>query len=91
MVLRIKKLKLFFVIFLVFYFLIVVTKGSINNRKVMARYEAAKERYAKAQELNQELKQRLQAVNSSEFIELTARKRLGLVMPGEVVYKIVEE
>lgn len=91
MALRIKKIKLFFVIFLVFYFLIVVTKGCQNNRKVIGRYIGAKEEYAKALDQNKELKQRLQQVNSVEFIELTARKRLGLVKPGEVVYKIVEE
>jgi uncharacterized membrane protein YciS (DUF1049 family) len=59
MALRIKKIKLFFVIFLVFYFLIVVTKGCQNNRKVIGRYISAKEEYAKALEQNKELKQRL--------------------------------
>jgi len=86
-----KRVKIFVLLFFVLYFLVVMTKGCLSNRKVIARYEAVKKNYAQALDLNKELKQKVQTINSDSFIELTARKRLGLVKPGEIVYKIVEE
>lgn len=86
-----KKLRFLVIIFFIGYFLVIITKGSINNRKVIARYNTLQEQYTAEIELNKQLKQRLQTINNDSFIELTARKRLGLVKPGEIVYKIVEE
>lgn len=88
---RYKKLKIFGLVFFTLYFLVIITKGCINNKKVIARYAAVQKEYIQAVELNKELKQKLETINSDSFIELTARKRLGLVKPGEKVYKIVEE
>jgi len=45
----------------------------------------------KAEKKNEELKEKLVNVQSDEFIEKTARTKLGLVKPGEVLVIPVEE
>lgn len=45
----------------------------------------------KAEEKNKELNKKLINVQSEEFIEKTARTKLGLVKPGEVLVIPVEE
>ena len=87
----VKKLKLFIIVFFIGYFLVIMTRGCANNKRVLDRYRQVQEKYTEALELNKQLKQKLQIINNDSFIELTARKRLGLVKPGEIVYKIVEE
>jgi cell division protein DivIC len=88
---RFNKIKQFFFIFLLGYLLVVVTKGCLHNKTVLNRYEFVQEQYEREQQLNKEIKQKLEEANTPEFIELMARKKLGLVKPGEIVYKIVEE
>lgn len=45
----------------------------------------------KAEKRNENLKEKLVNVQSDEFIEKTARTKLGLVKPGEVLVIPVEE
>jgi len=44
-----------------------------------------------AQKKNQELKEKMVNVQSNEFIEKTARTKLGLVKPGEVLVIPIDE
>lgn len=57
----------------------------------MVNYEELKEKYREEEEKNKELKIKLAQVTTDRFIEIAARKKLGLVKPGEVLFKIVEE
>lgn len=46
---------------------------------------------AKAEAKNKELEQQIENSNSYEYIEEVARKKLGLIKPGEQVFIPVEE
>lgn len=86
-----KKLRTLFILCFLLYFSIGLTKGCLNNKKVMVNYEELKEKYREEEEKNKELKIKLAQVTTDRFIEIAARKKLGLVKPGEVLFKIVEE
>ena len=86
-----KKLRTLFILCLLLYFSVGLTKGYLNNKKILVNYEELKEKYSEEEEKNKELKIRLAQVTTDRFIEITARKKLGLVRPGEILFKIVEE
>lgn len=81
------------VIILLVLILIVYNFFQINTRvKNMKQKVNNLQRQAKV--LNREvevLNQKLKKVNSKEFVEEIARKELGLVKPGEILYITVEE
>ena len=74
----------------VVYLTIIVAQGLLQNRSVLKRYESLKGEIAQEEALNRQLKLRIKELNTDAFIELLARKKLGLVKPGEIAYKIVE-
>ncbi len=86
-----KKFNVLLLLFFILYFIIVITKSCLHNNKTLRRYDNLQKQYEKELELNKELKLKLDQLNKDDFIELTARKKLGLAKPGEIVYKIVEE
>jgi len=88
---RAGKIKAYIFLFFIIYLAISLTKGCMHNKQILRKYDDLKIEYAKDQKLNKELKLKMEQVQSDSFIELTARKKLGLVKPGEVVYKIIEE
>jgi cell division protein FtsB len=73
------------------YFMVSIIAGFFHNKQILGRYAEALKRYGAVIQRNQELKTKLEYVQSDTFIEVTARDKLGLVKPGEVAYKIVEE
>lgn len=72
------------------YLIVIITKGLVHNKLVLKRYENITEQLVQEKKLNTELKLRIKELNTDSFVELLARKKLGLVMPGEVVYKIIK-
>ena len=85
------KIRFFVLVFFIVYFAVVIIHGCSNNKRTLKRFDVLQQRYEKEVQLNQELKKKLEQLNNAEFIELTARQKLGLVKPGETVYKIIEE
>jgi cell division protein FtsB len=73
------------------YFAYELVSGYIHTQSVPRRHAGLKAKYEDLIRQNENLRIRLTEVRSSEFIELTARDKLGLVRPGETAYKIVKE
>ena len=63
----------------------------MHNKSIMWRYTEAQKQLAREEEKLSDLKIKLEQVHDPEFIELTARDKLGLVAPGEIAFKIVKE
>ncbi len=73
------------------YFVCGLINGYFQNKRVLHRYAEVQKSYEATLKLNQELKAKLIRIREDDFIELTARDRLGLVKPGETAYKIIKE
>mgnify|MGYP006430279871 FL=1 len=54
-------------------------------------YNRIQDRYVVEQERNQTYHQQLAEMETPTYWELEARKQLGLVLPGESVYKLVNK
>lgn len=76
---------------MILYFSVVLVRGCWHNKRIMQRYAEVQKQLARETELQRELQIKLEQVHEPEFIELTARDKLGLVKPGEVAFKIVKE
>jgi cell division protein FtsB len=76
---------------MIIYFSVVLVRGCWHNKNIMQRYAEVQKQLARETELQRELQIKLEQVHEPEFIELTARDKLGLVKPGEVAFKIVKE
>jgi cell division protein FtsB len=68
-----------------------VIRGLINNRKVIANYEYVLEELEREKLRNKELKEKIALTEDPEYMEVLARKKLGLVKNDEIVYKIVNK
>jgi len=86
------------VIIMIIIFIIIMTfigiKFFINCRKIGSlegRIEVLSEKIEEAENKNMEIKKELENLNNLEYIEKIARKKLGLVKPGEVLLIPVEE
>jgi len=75
----------------VLYFSYELASGYLHTRSVQRRHTELEVRHAALVKQNEDLKIRLTEVRSNEFIELTARDKLGLVKPGETAYRIIKE
>lgn len=77
--------------FLIVYASSSVIRGLINNRKVIANYEYVLEELEREKLRNKELKEKIALTEDPEYMEVLARKKLGLVKNDEIVYKIVNK
>ena len=75
----------------ILYFGYELISGYIHTRSVLRRHAELEVRHAALVKQNKDLQIRLTEGRSSEFIELNARDKLGLVKPGETAYKIIKE
>ncbi|MFC1595977.1 septum formation initiator family protein [Candidatus Margulisiibacteriota bacterium] len=71
---------------------ILIISGQTISRTNAVKTEQLKlsERISTAQEKNTELNRITRVLNTNSYLENLARKKLGLVKSGEVVYKIVK-
>ncbi|MGM0438490.1 MAG: FtsB family cell division protein [Bacillota bacterium] len=83
------------IIGIVFVILVISIFNFYTNHKKIDNLEAEinnlSQEIQEAKEKNEELNEKLVDVQSDEFIEKTARTKLGLVKPGEVLVIPVEE
>ncbi len=73
---------------------VIGVKFFINCRKIASlecEIEVLGEEIKEAENKNKELKEELENLNDLDYIEKIARKKLGLVKPGEVLLIPVEE
>lgn len=77
----------------VLYLIIILYVGFVLLRQEAVLFDCHKQQnyylseIKKSQSISQELKKKKQIYNSNEFIEKTAREKLGMVYPGEKVFK----
>lgn len=88
---QLQRISILVSLFMITYFSVVLVKGCVHNRNIMRRYTEAQKQLAREEEKINNLKIKLEQVHDQEFIELTARDKLGLVAPGEIAFKIVKE
>jgi len=79
------------VIFLILLFLFANQgfKKMINNRQELKRLEAEIQKLQQQQELL--IKELALAKHDLPYLERVARKELGLIQPGEIEYRFIEE
>ncbi|MFH1428493.1 MAG: septum formation initiator family protein [Candidatus Margulisiibacteriota bacterium] len=73
------------------YIIVVAGQTFTRIRQVVDERRVIVNSIKKAEDENRELIKTAKALNTDTYIEDLARKRLGLVKPGEMVYKIVKQ
>ncbi|MFC1478136.1 septum formation initiator family protein [Candidatus Margulisiibacteriota bacterium] len=73
------------------YILVVAGQTFTRIRQVVDERKIIVNGIKKAEQENKELRKTVKALDTDTYIEDLARKRLGLVKPGEMVYKIVKQ
>lgn len=66
-------------------------QNMMKLNQIENRIDKIETEIAKAEAKNKELEQQIENSNSYEYIEEVARKKLGLIKPGEQVFIPVEE
>jgi cell division protein FtsB len=84
-----KLLKTVFLGFILVYLSSSLIRGIWRNMSVLNEYHSLVADLDKEKERNQELKTKLTRLNNDDYLELMARKKLGMVKNGEIVYKVV--
>lgn len=79
----------YFALALSIYIIFISSQTLIRIRDVEEAKVESLAAVLREEERNKQLKNTLSVQNTDEYLESLARKRLGLVKPGEVVYKIV--
>lgn len=71
----------------IFVYFLYVSIGQMGNfRTITQETEANKVRLEQAKQVNQQLLEERDRLNTPNYIEKVAREELGLVKPGEVPY-----
>jgi cell division protein FtsB len=86
-----KRVLFLLAVLLTIYFVGGLINGYFQNKKVLRRYTEVQKSYENTRKLNEDLKVRLKRIREDDYVELTAREKLGLVKPGETAYKIIKE
>jgi len=77
-------------IFLVFYLFFLGVRGAWQQYQLVQRYQKLVSQINEAKELNAQQKIKIARLQDPRYLEFLARDMLGLVKPGEKVYKLVE-
>lgn len=65
-------------------------KGGVANHKLQREIEALEKRLVVLEMRKEDLEREIEEWKSPENVERVAREQLGLVKPGEVVYRVSE-
>jgi cell division protein FtsB len=84
-----KLAKTIILVFILVYFSSSLVRGIWRNMSVLTDYHNLLTDLEKEKERNQELKLKITRLNNDDYLELLARKKLGMVKKGEIVYKVV--
>ncbi len=88
---QLRRISIIVSLLMIAYFSVVLIRGCLHNNSIKQRYAEVQKQLARETDKQRELQVKLEQVHNPEFIELTARDKLGLVKPGEVAFKIVKE
>lgn len=84
------RIEFFWLGLLVFYLFFLGARGAWHQYQMSRRYHNLIKQIEAAQELNAQQKRKISRLQDLRYIEFLARDRLGLVKPGEKVYKLIE-
>jgi cell division protein FtsB len=74
---------------LLFCFLLAVAAVQVfQHRRLQRELAAAEQRVSEYESRNREMAEEIARLHEPDYIELLARKLLGLVKPGEIVYRL---
>lgn len=76
--------------FLIFYLVFLGIRGAWHQHRLYYRYHKLLQQIEQAKEQNIQLKSKIARLQDPRYLEFLARDRLGLVKPGEKVYKLIE-
>ncbi|MGL4209752.1 MAG: FtsB family cell division protein [Candidatus Adiutrix sp.] len=79
-------------VFLFFIYLLLADGGLMKHRELESQKMRLEAEIENLQDENRTLRVRLERLNSDPaYVEDEARKKLGLIRPGETVYRLAEE
>ena len=81
-----------FLTMFVLFAAITVKKGDlvVRNNELQEEKARCEEEYAKLNEEQKEIEEYREYVNSDEYVEDIARKKLGLIYPDEIIFEADE-
>jgi cell division protein FtsB len=85
------KFEKYLILLLSVYILVIASQTLSRTRKIAAEHKIIAKQLQIAQQKHVKLKELSVALHTDSYLEKLARKKLGLVKSGEVVYKIVDE
>ena len=74
---------------MVIYFIFMIRQDIISNLELKKEAERATAGVVREEQQIKEYQDRLKGMQRSEYVELLARGRLGLVKKGETAYKVI--
>jgi len=74
---------------MVIYFIFMIRQDIISNLELKKEAERAVAGVVREEQQIKEYQDRLKGMQRSEYVELLARGRLGLVKKGETAYKVI--
>jgi cell division protein FtsB len=83
-----KKKKIIFWAVVALFFGVIFIKQQISIIKLSKQYVSYKDQLSKLQFQSSQLNEQLKQSTKENFIERLARGKLGLVKPGEIIFKV---
>ena len=74
---------------MVIYFIFMIRQDIISNLELKKEAERATAGVVREEQQIKEYQDRLKGMQRSDYVELLARGRLGLVKKGETAYKVI--
>lgn len=74
---------------IILYFIFLIRQDIIDNLELKREERMGIKNMQQEENLAQELRIRLKALKSNNYIEKLARTRLGLIKKGETAYKVI--
>lgn len=82
-----KRKKSLFLLGIAIVFAIILIKQQITIAKLNKQYRQYNEQMSKLKYVNSQLNDELKQAQRTDYIEKMAREKLGLVKPGEILFK----
>lgn len=85
------KIRHLILLVIVIFLVVTITKQQLKINKIKGEQAMVEAQIQEALKEQQELKKQIELLKTDSYIEKIARDELGLVKPGEIIYKIGED
>lgn len=82
------KIRHLLIVILAVFLIITLGKQQVKINEIKRKQAIVERDIQEALQQQQKLKEQIELLNTDEYIEKIAREELGLVKPGEIIYKI---